>query len=377
MPVHVSAAFDSGNIEVLDATHPGDVALAIRPDAGGEHFQWFHFRVAGARGVPCRFRLTNASKASYPDGWPGYRAVATTDRATFVRVPTRYDGGELVIEHTPPADLVWYSYFAPFGHDRHQDLIARCQRDPRVRVDRLGATVDGRDLDRLVVGAPGPGKRVLWVIARQHPGETMAEWWMEGFLERLLDADDPVALAVLRDAVLHVVPNMNPDGSARGHLRCNAAGANLNREWAAPTLARSPEVLHTLAAMDASGVDFCLDVHGDEGLPWVFGSGAEGIPGWSPRLADLDRRFRAAYEMADPAFQQAWGYPLDAPGQGNLTMCTNAVAQRFDCFSLTLEMPFKDDAGHPDAAAGWSPERSSRLGARALEPILAVLHTLR
>ena len=36
---------------------------------------------------------------------------------------------------------------------------------------------------------------------------------------------------------------MNPDGSYRGHLRTNACGANLNREWKTPTLEKSPEVL--------------------------------------------------------------------------------------------------------------------------------------
>ena len=78
---------------------------------------------------------------------------------------------------------------------------------------------------------------------------------------------------------------MNPDGAARGHLRTNAAGANLNPEWAAskagcygngapredyaaPTLRRSPEVHHTLAAMDAAGCDLFVDVHGDEALPF-------------------------------------------------------------------------------------------------------------
>lgn len=35
---------------------------------------------------------------------------------------------------------------------------------------------------------------------------------------------------------------MNPDGSVRGHLRTNAAGVNLNREWAQPTIENSPEV---------------------------------------------------------------------------------------------------------------------------------------
>ena len=38
------------------------------------------------------------------------------------------------------------------------------------------------------------------------------------------------------------MPNMNPDGSIRGHLRTNAKGANLNREWKEPTEERSPEV---------------------------------------------------------------------------------------------------------------------------------------
>lgn len=205
----------------------------------------------------------------------------------------------------------------------------------------------------------------------------MAEWWMEGFLTRLLDPDDAVAEALRRDAVFHVVPNMNPDGSIRGHLRCNATGANLNREWHAPTVERSPEVHAVLAAMDRTGVDLCLDVHGDEELPYNFISGAEGIPGWSDRLADLDHRFRVAYQMSDPSFQLVHGYPIDPPGEGNMTMCTNAVAQRFDCLSMTLEMPFKDDANHPDAEVGWSPGRAMGLGAAVLEPMIAVLHSLR
>ena len=58
--LHVSAAFDSGNIEVLDASDPSDVRLEIRTDAGGEHKQWFHFRVSGARGVPVRLHILNA-----------------------------------------------------------------------------------------------------------------------------------------------------------------------------------------------------------------------------------------------------------------------------------------------------------------------------
>lgn len=31
-------------------------------------------------------------------------------------------------------------------------------------------------------GEPGPDKRQVWIVARQHPGESMAEWFMEGAL---------------------------------------------------------------------------------------------------------------------------------------------------------------------------------------------------
>jgi murein tripeptide amidase MpaA len=372
--VHISAAFDSGNIRVIDATNPADVQLAIRKDAGDEHMQWFHFRVAGAKGVPCTLRLTNAHAASYAKAWSGYRAVCTSDRRSYHRVDTSYEDGALVIRHTPEADLVWYSYFAPYSLEQHADLLARCQASPLATIDCLGTTVDGRDLERLVIGT---GPRVIWVIARQHPGESMAEWWMDGFLARLLDPADALARTLREQATFHVVPNMNPDGSTRGHLRCNAAGANLNREWHAPTVARSPEVFYVLAEMDRTGCDLCLDVHGDEELPYNFISGSEGIPGWSTRLADLDRSFREAYMRANPDFQTVYGYPVDKAGSANMTMCTNQIAERFDCLAMTLEMPFKDNADLPDLQRGWSPERSMSLGATTLDPLAAVMARLR
>ena len=129
--------------------------------------------------------------------------------------------------------------------------------------------------------------------------------------------------------------------------------------------------------MDASGVDLCLDVHGDEELPYNFISGSEGIPGWTDRLAALDGAFQKAYVAANADFQTTHGYPIDDAGSANMTMCTNAVSQRYDCLAMTLEMPFKDNADQPDLKEGWSPARSMALGASSLDPIAAVLSDLR
>ena len=82
---------------------------------------------------------------------------------------------------------------------------------------------------------------------------------------------------------------MNPDGAAWGHLRANACGANLNREWAsreeytAPPMERSPDVLGLFPKMDQVGCDVFLDINGDEGLPLTFWP-QPAVPNWGPRL---------------------------------------------------------------------------------------------
>ena len=373
----ISSSFDGGNIICIDGSNPNDIRLEIAKDHQSDFYQWFYFRLTGARDVPVTLRITNAGGAAYARGWQGYRAVASTDRKSWFRAPTSYDGQNLVISHTPERDVVYYAYFAPYSMERHHDQIARQVATGRVRHSALGQTLDGQPIDYLQLGEPDATKHPIWIIARQHPGETMAEWFMEGLLNRLNDPDDALARQLLARAVFHLVPNMNPDGSRRGHLRTNAAGVNLNREWQAPSLDKSPEVYHVQARMAATGVDFCLDVHGDEVLPYNFIAGPNGIPGITPRQLDLLERYKAALRQADPDFQTAHGYPIEAPGRANMTLCTSHVAQNFGCLAMTLEQPFKDTADTPDEIFGWSPGRAMKLGASQLDAIAAVIDDLR
>lgn len=372
----ISSVFDAGAIEVVAAADIANLQVALRADSHAEFRQWFHFRLQGARGRAARIRFVNAATATYVDGWRGYQAVASYDRDDWFRVPTTFDGRELVIDHTPLADSVYYAYFEPYSWERHLALLGRADASPRARVTDLGATLDGRDLNVVTVGTDAPGRKSLWIIARQHPGETMAEWYVDGMLERLLDPADPVARRILERAVVRLVPNMNPDGSVRGNLRTNAAGANLNREWMAPTLERSPEVLHVRAAMQASGVDAFLDVHGDEGLPYVFTDGNERLSTYTPRMEALERGFCTALAAANPDFQTVHGYPANKETKVNLTVASKWVGHTYGGLALTLEMPFTDNADMPDPRYGWSSARSRRLGADSLTALYAMLPSL-
>ena len=366
----INAAFDSGNIEVL-SVDGATATLGIPPDHLSEFRQWFHFRVSAAAGRELVLRLIDLNTSAYPAGWKDYDACVSEDREYWSRAPSSFDknedGGTLTIRYTPASDVAWFAYFAPYSMERHHDLVAAAAASDGVSYRHLGHTLDGQPIDCLEMGE---GETQVWLYARQHPGESMAEWWMEGALACLTDPADPVARALRQRCTFHVVPNCNPDGSRRGHLRTNAVGTNLNREWHEPTAEKSPEVLAIRNAMDETGVDFAMDVHGDEAIAAVFLAGFEGIPGWTDEQGDRFYRYRDILARRTPDFQTEKGYDVAKPGQANLSMSTNQLAERFGAVSMTLEMPFKDNDDLPDPEQGWSPERSRVLGRECLAALL-------
>ncbi len=368
--IAITAAFDSGNIEVL-SIDGATARLAIRKDRNSDFFQWFHFRVANCAGRDLVLKITGLEQSAYPGGWPGYRAAVSEDREFWGRADSSYDrgedGGTLTIRYRPAANLAWFAYFAPYSMERHHDLVSAMALADGVTHRVLGHSLEGQPIDCLELGE---GERQVWLYARQHPGESMAEWWMEGALDCLTDPADPVARRLRQLCRFHIVPNANPDGSCRGHLRTNAAGINLNREWAEPSADKSPEVLAIRTAMDETGVHFAMDVHGDEAIPAVFLAGFEGIPSWSEELQGRFDRYKAILARRTPDFQTRLGYPVAGRGKANLTMSTNQLAERFGAVSMTLEMPFKDNDDLPCAVQGWSPERSAILGRDCLGALL-------
>lgn len=369
----ITSAFDSGNIRVLDQTDPDTVRLEINKDSNSDFYQWFYFRVSGSKFHELKFVIENAGGAAFAEGWEGYSVCASYDRTDWFRLPTQYDGESLSWHCDIEEDVIYFAYFAPYSMEQHADLIADSALHPLVNTHVLGHTLDGQAMDMLEIGYGPEDRKIVWLIARQHPGETMAEWWMEGALERLLDDSDPVSRKLLEKAHFYVVPNMNPDGSCRGNLRTNAAGANLNREWLDPSMEKSPEVYLVREKMRETGIDFVMDVHGDEALPYNFLAGFEGIPDLQEDKIALFRQYRGLLTKICPDFQEKYGYGIPPKGKADLRIVTNYLAHAFGCVSMTLEMPFKDNANLPDTVHGWSPDRSVHLARYCLDALYQMI----
>ena len=372
MTIKISHQFDAGAIDVVNATNPQAIDLNIRKDSHADFTQWFYFRLQGAREETCKIRFLNAGQCTYADGWTDYQAVASYDRISWFRVPTSFDGKVMTITHRPDRDSIYYAYFEPYSWERHLELLGSVEASSLGSVEDLGSTIEGRDMNLVIIGDPDAKKKV-WVIARQHPGETMAEWLVEGMIDALLDETNPLARRLLEHVAFYIVPNMNPDGAVHGNLRTNAAGANLNREWMTPSLETSPEVFVVRNKIHEIGCDLFLDVHGDEALPYVFAAGSEMLPGFSQQQADEQQAFLDGLKLASPDFQTEHGYGAGKYREEVLKLASKYIGHHFQCISLTLELPFKDNAILPDSLVGWDGARSGRLGEALLQPILHAL----
>ena len=150
--------------------------------------------------------------------------------------------------------------------------------------------------------------------------------------------------------------------------------------------------------MTEIGCDLFVDVHGDEELPHIFFAGSQvtlvrysvqpwvatvtqgerhsfdgvchqGISGWNDRLAELYRVFATSQLRACPAFQLMHGYGNEEIGEANMAICSDHMADQFDCLAVTLEMPYKDTLELREPAQGWSAPRCEKLGASMLEAV--------
>lgn len=363
---------DSGNIEVISLEDANNICLNIRKDNNDDRFQWFNFYFEGRPGKEYFLHIDNAGQAAFPK-WDKfdclYQTTASYDGIDWFRVPTVYDphSGKLTIHmQEMKQERIQFAFFPPYSYEKHQQLIEKAKLIPTCNVTSIGKTVEGRDITLVSIGAALHKKKNCWIIARQHPGETMAEWFMEGLIERVLSGEDLSEL--LANTVIHLVPNMNPDGTYHGNLRTNAAGVDLNRAWLNPHAATSPEVFYVREKMQEVGVDFFMDVHGDESHPNVFPQG-RGV-GCSPNefITQLEKKFIQDYMEVNPHLQKNSCYEADKPGEADLRIAVSWVAEHLNCLSLLIEMPFKG-VKKGTATIDWTLNDCKQLGADLLTPL--------
>ncbi len=336
----ITADFECGNI-IVESITASDVALSIRADSNAEYFQWFYFKDTPPQGIERRYRIYNAYAASYHQAWVQFNVLASYDEETWFRIPSYYDGSHLIWSHRAEHEQISFAFFVPYLAERRANLINQVSSASHVQHQVLGKTLKGNNSDLLIFGdASRTDAKTIWIVSRQHAGEPMAEYATEAIILRLADTEDADAQKLLDHATVYIVPNVNPDGSALGNLRANSAGIDLNRIWDDPK-DTAPEIKLIVDKIAETGVDYFIDMHGDETRPfiWIIQPDVE----FSAEIGAKQDQFiqyladhHQKNELQDP--------PTHIVGVEGLQlgMSINTISTLYGCPAWVVELPFKE-----------------------------------
>lgn len=276
------------------------------------------------------------------------------------------------------ADETRLAFHYPYGFTQVLEAVARWAAHPDVQLAEIAHSVEGRPIHHLTVHSPlGDEKPMgVWVTCRQHAAESVANWFLEGFMDWLLS---PEAAEFRRRVAVHVVPMLNPDGVIAGNYRANAEGVNLNRVWNSADPKTSPEI-HSLTRVIRSWhertqrYDFYIDLHGDsESLAcYAFQAGAEMKPPAyrePERYHEHSRQFIAMVAKRSPDFDPNEGIvnTEDVNLSRQYMMFTYGVmAQLFENGYSTVNYG-------PNKGTWLTPERHKGVGRAAAEALAEYL----
>jgi hypothetical protein len=113
------------------------------------------------------------------------------------------------------------------------------EASPRVRVEIIGRTIEGRDINLFVFGHPSPRASAEQITLSPsagancniHGNEPSGREGCFMMIRELAFSNEPWVIDVLSNATVLIVPSINGDGRA-ANVRGNAAGQDLNRDHA-------------------------------------------------------------------------------------------------------------------------------------------------
>lgn len=271
----------AGKVEQISATH---IRIAVEgesdQDRRNRQANWYYFALEKLPKTKIIIELTDLM------GEYNYRPARAVTKRT--RPVYSYDGitwqhfsdrevewneerVELRLTFIPEKQRMWIAHTPPYTNANLDALLSKYKASQFLSRQIAGKTVEGRDIPLLTITNPqtsSNGKRVIWLMFRQHSWESGTSWACDGALRFLLSSDQRAA--EIRDhMIIKVFPMADPDGVARGGVRFNKNGYDLNRNWDTVDPAKMPEITSQRKAVfdwleEGHTIDLFLTMHNTE-----------------------------------------------------------------------------------------------------------------
>jgi hypothetical protein len=268
-----------GKIEKVSDTH---FRLAAKGESDQDHrnrqANWYYFRVDGASSQPLTFDIVNLpgeynyqpNRGAITKDTP---PVISYDGAHWEHVTTfEYDPEEpkLSLHIQPRGKRFWIAHCPPYTNETLMRLRKDIKSNPDFHEEVIGKTAGGRELLLWTISHGQPGK-TIWLMFRQHSWESGSSWVGEAAIRTLLANEK-----LRSQAIWKILPLCDPDGVARGGVRFNVNGFDLNRNWDVVDPVRMPEITAQRDAVRkwlsaGNHIDLLLSLHNTETAEYLEG----------------------------------------------------------------------------------------------------------
>lgn len=289
----VRTDFEGGSLGTIQEVTPNHFRLSVtgEKDQDGRNRQasWYYFAVdhppkgelildmvdlpGEYNYLPNRGAITGATPPviSYDNKtWTHLTNAEYESIEPRLRLRIQSKGRSFRIAHVPP-----------YTGEHLQKLKKEIQTHSDFQEEIVGKTLEGRDLRLWTIhhGA-ATGAQSIWLMFRQHSWEAGSSWVGEGAVRALLE-NTPEAAQLRSNFIWKIFPLCDPDGVARGGVRFNKNGFDLNRNWDITDPVRMPEITVQRDAVrrwldQGKTVDLYLSLHNTETAEYLDAPTDEG-----------------------------------------------------------------------------------------------------
>jgi len=240
MSLRVDSRFHGGNVaavRVQENETSSEIFFSADPSGGAEAL-WFDFRVIESNPDtphPGTLTLTlefvrNLTGCDSPSALhPVYRGEGQGwNRARSGRVSN--EDGQASVSWTIPYPIPAIEFALCYPYDLHEVRTQVRKSKGYWSTSSIGISQEGRHIPRIsntvdcVTSRPG-----IYLIARQHAGETPGSWVLDGMLQHFSRTNE-------RRLVIWTVPVADVDGVERGHYGRGGLSRDLDQAWGDPPL---------------------------------------------------------------------------------------------------------------------------------------------
>lgn len=319
--------FEGGRLDRVETAAPNHFRahLAGEPDQDGRNRQanWYYFQVDAAPNTPLLIDLVSlpgeynyqANRGAVTADTP---PVISYDNKTWTHLETfEYDRDEprMRLKITPTARRFWIAHCPPYT-SQHLSALRKFA-GAKLKEEIIGHSVEKRPIPLWTLGS---GPKTVWLFFRQHSWETGSSWVGEGLVRHLLS---PAGAPLLKQITWKIIPLCDPDGVARGGVRFNKFGYDLNRNWDVENPEKMPEITAQRAAvkrwLDAGrSIDFLFSLHNTETGEYLEGPPNNGGAGkfvpFATRLFEI-LKTETTFAPTRPLFYSADTTTAGKPGR--------------------------------------------------------------